>query len=69
MAEFWDMKEQYKLLFPDSSSGGGGDERSKRSAKFPSRPSCSVIFKHLPDRGDVLMGHNTWHEYRAMSFR
>ncbi len=66
VAEFWDMKEQYALLHPSR------ERRSSSEPSFarpPGRPSCSVIFKHLPDKGEVLMGHNTWHEYRAMSFR
>jgi len=59
IADFWDMKTQYKL---QKESG-----RGRREA--PSRPSCSVLFKYLPEAADVVMGHNTWHEYRAMSFR
>jgi len=31
-------------------------------------PSCSVLIKRLQD-GDILVGHATWHEYRAMSYR
>ncbi len=58
IADFWDMSEQYKLLKKKNNLGGSA-----------SKPSCSVIFKHLPETGDVLMAHNTWHEYRAMSFR
>ena len=28
-----------------------------------------MLIKHIPERGDILFGHNTWHEYRAMAFR
>jgi len=37
--------------------------------KRSSRPSCSVIIKHLPEAGDLYVGHNTWHEYAAMGYR
>ena len=28
-----------------------------------------MLIKHLAGRGEVLVGHNTWHEYRAMGYR
>ena len=34
-----------------------------------SRPTCSVLVKHLPGQGELFVAHNTWHEYRAMAFR
>ena len=30
-------------------------------------PSCSVLLKRVGD--NVVVGHSTWHEYRAMPFR
>ena len=64
IADFWDMIEQYKLV---ANGTDNDDDRSKRSVK--SRPSCSVLIKYLPEKGDILFGHNTWHEYRAMGYR
>ena len=62
IADFWDMIEQYKLINKNTT-----ENRSRRSVK--SRPSCSVLIKHLTEKGDILFGHNTWHEYRAMGYR
>ncbi len=61
------MIEQYKLVV----NGTEAERREKREASFnhPRHPTCSVIFKHLKEEGEIVMGHNTWHEYRAMSFR
>ena len=38
-------------------------------AKVKARPSCSVLIKHLPKKGEMYVGHNTWHEYSAMGYR
>ena len=62
LPDFWDMIEAYHLFAPKE----GGRER--RSATAP-RPSCSVIIKHLPEKGDIYFAHNAWHEYRAMTYR
>ena len=62
IADFWDLIEQYKLLTTNKTI-------SKRDLETKSRPSCSVIIKHLPEREDVFFAHNTWHEYRAMAYR
>ena len=61
IADFWDLKEQYALL-PNSTQEQEGKAK-------PSRPSCTVIIKFLEDQKDILFAHNTWHEYRAMSYR
>jgi len=43
--------------------------RTKTPRKIRSAtPSCSVLIKRLQD-GDILVGHATWHEYRAMAYR
>ena len=34
-----------------------------------SKPTCSVLVKHLPGQGELFVAHNAWHEYRAMAFR
>ncbi len=60
IADFWDLKDKFELIRKDKSR-----TRGKRSP----HPTCSVIIKHLPDREDILIGHNTWHEYRAMAYR
>ena len=59
LPDFWDMIEAYHLFAP---------KRERRSAARP-RPSCSVIIKHLPEKEDVYLAHNAWHEYRAMTYR
>lgn len=59
IAEFWDLKEQYVLL---------NLNKATRLVN-PSRPSCSVLIKHVADREDIIFAHNTWHEYRAMAYR
>ena len=33
------------------------------------KPSCSVLIKHLAEEGDLFVGHNTWHLYSAMGYR
>jgi len=43
--------------------------RGKKPRQLKSfTPSCSVLIKKL-EGNDVLVGHATWHEYRAMSYR
>ena len=59
LPDLFDYIEKYKLEV------GGIAERTVRK----SRPSCSVLIKHLPEEGEVYVGHNTWHEYRAMGYR
>jgi len=34
-----------------------------------SRPTCSVLIKHLPEQNEMYVAHNTWHEYTAMSYK
>ena len=60
IADFEDLKEHYNLL---NSTNFDHDHDAK------SRPSCTVIIKFLEEERDILIGHNTWHEYRAMSYR
>ena len=71
-ADFWDMKAQYDVLYPNGRDSG----IEKRSTKLhqsnrlrPKRPSCSVLIKYLETENDIILAHNTWHEYRAMEYR
>jgi hypothetical protein len=32
-------------------------------------PSCSVLVRRLPATGKLLVGHATWHDYRALGYR
>ena len=59
IADFWDLIEQFNLLNGTSNTG----------PKAGSRPSCTVLIKFLEAQREILFGHNTWHEYRAMSYR
>ena len=59
MADFWDLIEQFNLL----------NETTHAEYSKPSRPSCTVLIKFLESNRDILFGHNTWHEYRAMAYR
>jgi len=59
LPDFFDYMEKYKLERGESGEAGG--EKT--------RPSCSVLIKHLAESGELLVGHNTWHEYRAMGYR
>ena len=56
--DFWDLKDEYILLHNTS------EKVAKRST-----PSCSVIIKYLPDKNEVVFGHNSWFEYRSMGYR
>ena len=35
----------------------------------PAVPSCSVLVKRLPSSGELVVGHATWHDYRALGHR
>jgi len=59
LPDFFDYMEKYKL-----ERGESGEARGEKA-----RPSCSVLIKHLAESGELLVGHNTWHEYRAMGYR
>jgi len=61
-ADFWDLVTQYDVIH-----GGGPEEGTDKTS--PSKPSCSVLIKYLPEENDVLVAHNTWHEYRAMTYK
>ena len=46
------------------------EESIKQKSKSKTRrPSCSVLIKHLPNIGEMYVGHNAWHEYSAMGYR
>jgi len=57
IADVWDYVEKYKL------------EVGQTNKTTPSRASCSVLIKHVPERGELYVGHNAWHEYSAMGYR
>ncbi len=59
IADYWDIIEQYRLI----------NDTAKTEKRSASRPTCSVLIKHMKERGDIFFAHNTWHEYRAMAFR
>ncbi len=44
-------------------------KKDKSKKKRSVRPTCSVLIKHMKEQGDVYLGHNSWHEYRAMTYR
>lgn len=62
IADFWDLMEQYKLLQANETT-------TEAENVTPHKPSCSVVIKYMKELGDIYFAHNTWHEYRAMSFR
>ncbi len=64
IADYWDIIEQYKLL-----NETGLTKMNANESDNPTRPSCSVLIKHMKEKGDIFFAHNTWHEYRAMSYR
>ena len=72
IADFWDLKTQYDLLFPNGRSSGI-HKRSipNNSPKLNTqhRPSCSVLIKYVEENNDIVFAHNAWHEYRAMAYR
>ena len=57
IADMFDYMEKYKLEVEDVLK------------KKVSKPTCSVLVKHLPGSSELFVGHNTWHEYRAMGYR
>ena len=61
LPDFFDYMEKFKL------EQDGEDEQVLR--RSPAKPSCSVLIKHLPEWEEMYVGHNTWHEYRAMGYR
>ena len=58
IADIWDLKAK--------KDEGQTDDMHKEKI---SKPSCSVLVKHLPAIGEIFVGHNTWHEYSAMGYR
>ena len=72
IADFWDLKEQYDILYPNGRKSGLGKRSTLDEASniwHPHRPSCSVLIKYLKENNDILFAHNTWYEYRAMAYR
>ena len=65
IADFYDILEQYHLPKAEEEE----DASDHKDSEVKAKPSCSVLIKHLPESGDILLGHNTWHEYRAMEYR
>jgi len=57
IADMFDYMEKYNL------------EKEEMVDNSESRPTCSVLIKHLPEQADLYVSHNTWHEYRAMGYR
>ena len=57
IADVWDYVEKYK------------EEVGQTKVTTPSRPTCSVLIKHVPERQELYVGHNAWHEYSAMGYR
>ena len=68
IADFWDLKAQYDVLYP---SGRNAEMKKRNAVKQtnPHKPSCSVLIKYLKQKNDIILAHNTWHEYRAMGYR
>lgn len=57
-ADLWDYVEKFNLLKKE----GEEDVTS-------SKPTCSVLVKYLEGQQELFVGHNAWHEYRAMEYR
>ena len=55
--DVWDYAEKYKA------------EETDRIVRKLARPTCSVLIKHLEENAELYVGHNAWHEYRAMGYR
>ena len=62
IADGFDLQEKYK-------TEAGAGEEVEEGGDVKGRPSCSVLIKHLPGQAELLVGHNTWHEYKAMAYR
>lgn len=58
LADVWDFMEKFKL-----------EQTNGKEVVDRSRPSCSVLIKHLPETHEMFVGHNTWHEYAALGFK
>ena len=59
-ADFWDISAQYDQML---------GQVKDPATPSPAKPSCSVLIKHLKDKDNILVAHNTWHEYRAMAYK
>jgi hypothetical protein len=60
IADIFDYLEKFKAQ---------QDKEEVGEAPKASKPSCTVLIKHLPGSDELYVGHNTWHEYRAMGYR
>ena len=57
LADIWDYMEKFKL-----------EQAVDKKVETTSRPSCSVLIKHLSENKELFVGHNTWHEYAALGY-
>ena len=62
-----DYIHQYKAEL--AAKQGVGLRTSLPTLPKPAVPSCSVLVKHLPNSGQLVVGHATWHDYRALGHR
>ena len=68
----FDVKHGIRLLnylvdFFDYSAKHKAEVGGKKQKQ--TKPSCSVLIKYLPEKGELYVGHNTWHLYSAMGYR
>ena len=75
LADVWDYKEKFDSVSAKNETSTKVILKitSLRDIVFKSyqasRPTCSVLIKHLPEKDEMYVAHNTWHEYSAMSYR
>ena len=62
-----DYIHQYKTEL--AAKQGVGLRTSLPTLPKPAVPSCSVLVKHLPSSNQLVVGHATWHDYRALGHR
>jgi len=62
-----DYIHQYKAEL--AAKQGVGLRTGLPSLPKPAVPSCSVLVKRLPSTGQLVVGHATWHDYRALGHR
>ena len=62
-----DYIHQYKAEL--ATKQGVGLRTSLPTLPKPAVPSCSVLVKHLPSSNQLVVGHATWHDYRALGHR
>lgn len=80
IADVWDYVEKFKKVSEETVTEAPKviltDDESEEvpltSSSPPvqvSKPTCSVLIKYLNDTEEMYVGHNAWHEYRAMGYR